>query len=278
MDQIDRQAIEDAWQALQWHARNPCDDPAGVRLKLDQKAALGLSRLLNDGQVAAPGAQPAPSEPEAQADIDWHEADLLPCPKCGSADIHRRLWMRSDSSFMAKIVCRGCGLETEDDFECSMESIVTDWNDRPRKGAPEAQGEVPAARNAELSVWYGPMPESNGKSNFTAVLHRGDLASGHTIARSEYPDRVRYYADCVRWLIGELKDRPDILAYNEDLHSGYVDHTDAARWRSLHWHWEDERDFAPGGRWWCSILCRDNPGNAGVAADAAIAAAQGGKA
>ncbi len=75
----------------------------------------------------------------------------------------------------------------------------------------------------ELNVWYGPMPESNGKTNWTASLHRkGDPVKGFTIDRSEYPDRVRYEADRMRWLIGELPDEPDILAYDENKHSGYV--------------------------------------------------------
>jgi len=68
-----------------------------------------------------------------------------------------------------------------------------------------------------LSVWYGSMPESNGKKNWTAILHRGDFMEGITIARSEYPDRVRYEADRMRHLIGELPEAPDILAYDADL-------------------------------------------------------------
>lgn len=39
---------------------------------------------------------------------------------------------------------------------------------------------------------------------------------------SEYPERVRYEADRVRHIIGELKEEPDILAYDADEHSGYV--------------------------------------------------------
>ena len=87
-----------------------------------------------------------------------------------------------------------------------------------------------AARDAgqpALTVWEGAMPESNGKSNFTAVLMRkgaelfDGISGGLTIARSEYPDRVRYEADCVRWLIGELKDEPCITGYDADKHSGY---------------------------------------------------------
>lgn len=76
----------------------------------------------------------------------------------------------------------------------------------------------------ELTVWYGAMPESNGKTNWTAILHRKGQKpwEGITIDRSEYPDRVRYEADRVRHLIGELADEPDILAYDADAHSGYV--------------------------------------------------------
>lgn len=76
----------------------------------------------------------------------------------------------------------------------------------------------------ELTVWYGSMPETNGKTNWTAMLHRKGQHpwEGITIDRSEYPDRVRYEADRMRHLIGELADEPDILAYDADAHSGYV--------------------------------------------------------
>lgn len=82
----------------------------------------------------------------------------------------------------------------------------------------------------ELAVWYGKMPESNGKSNWTAILYRkggegsfmGRLSEGITIDRSEYEDRVRYEADRMRYLIGELDQEPDMLAYDEKLRSAYV--------------------------------------------------------
>lgn len=74
----------------------------------------------------------------------------------------------------------------------------------------------------DLAVWYGKMPESNGKTNWTALLHRvGDLYNGITIDRSEYPDRVRYEADRMRYMIGELEEEPCILDYDPELHSGY---------------------------------------------------------
>ncbi|MEG5371682.1 DUF551 domain-containing protein [Enterobacter hormaechei] len=77
----------------------------------------------------------------------------------------------------------------------------------------------------ELTVWYGAMPESNGKANWTAILHRkgeGRCMNGFTIDRSEYPGRVLYAADRVRYLIGEKSERPSILDYDADAHSGYV--------------------------------------------------------
>ncbi|HAZ4812390.1 TPA: hypothetical protein J5T73_000557 [Enterobacter cloacae] len=77
----------------------------------------------------------------------------------------------------------------------------------------------------ELTVWYGSMPESNGKANWTAILHRkgeGRCMDGFTIDRSEYPGRVLYAADRVRYLIGEKSERPSVLDYDADAHSGYV--------------------------------------------------------
>lgn len=75
-----------------------------------------------------------------------------------------------------------------------------------------------------LTVWYGAMPESNGKSNFTAIVYPkgGDIVDGITLDRSEYPDRVRYEADRMRYLLGELKERPHILNYEADVCSDYL--------------------------------------------------------
>jgi hypothetical protein len=74
----------------------------------------------------------------------------------------------------------------------------------------------------KLTVWYGTMPESNGKTNYTAILHKGDVTRGITLDMSEYPDRVRYEADRMRWMIGELDKEPFILDYDADKHSGYA--------------------------------------------------------
>lgn len=82
-----------------------------------------------------------------------------------------------------------------------------------------------ADEKPELTVWYASMPETNGKANWTAILHRkgeGPCMDGFTIDRSEYPGRVLYAADRVRYLIGEKSERPSILDYDADAHSGYV--------------------------------------------------------
>ena len=84
-------------------------------------------------------------------------------------------------------------------------------------GEPSTMAVTPA--KPALSVWFGAMPESNGKANWTAIMHRGDLCEGFTIERSERHDRVRYEADRVRFLIGELAEEPDILAYDEKMFS-----------------------------------------------------------
>jgi hypothetical protein len=81
---------------------------------------------------------------------------------------------------------------------------------------------APREAQPELTVWYGSLPESNGKTNWTAILHRGDVTKGITIDMSEYPDRTRYEADRMRWMIGELADEPWVLDYDADKHSGYA--------------------------------------------------------
>lgn len=101
----------------------------------------------------------------------------------------------------------------------TMPGFDRDWAEETIK----ATGNPPA--QPELAVSYGAMPETNGKSNWTAMLHRkaeGIMGPAMTIARSEFPDRVRFEADEVRYLIGELVEQPDMLAYDMDKHSGYV--------------------------------------------------------
>lgn len=76
----------------------------------------------------------------------------------------------------------------------------------------------PETAKPELTVWFGSMPESNGKHNWTVMLgHKDDVWSGITIERTEYKDRARYEADRLRHLIGELAEAPDICAYDADL-------------------------------------------------------------
>ncbi|HHK9888547.1 TPA: DUF551 domain-containing protein [Escherichia coli] len=111
-------------------------------------------------------------------------------------------------------------MEMDDDFDSAFEhGKAVGWN---ACRAAMLQG---ADGKPELTVWYGSMPESNGKANWTAILHRkgeGRCMDGFTIDRSEYPGRVLYAADRVRYLIGEKSERPSILDYDADAHSRYV--------------------------------------------------------
>lgn len=70
----------------------------------------------------------------------------------------------------------------------------------------------------EMTVWVGTMPESNGKTNHTVILHRvgQSIMDGITIHVSEYPGRAAYEADELRYLIGELENEPCILEYDTD--------------------------------------------------------------
>ncbi len=88
----------------------------------------------------------------------------------------------------------------------------------------QAKLDVAQIKRSELVVWYGSMPETNGKENWTVILHPiGELYEGYTVARSEYPDRIRYEADRLRWLLGDNTERPDIVKVDVDKHSGYVE-------------------------------------------------------
>lgn len=88
------------------------------------------------------------------------------------------------------------------------------------------EAKVAELESGQLTVWYGAMPESNGKTNWTAILHRKSdpIYEGCciTLDQSEYPERVRYEADRVRYLIGELAEEPFILDYDANKHSGYT--------------------------------------------------------
>lgn len=108
-----------------------------------------------------------------------------------------------------------------------------------------------------LTVWYGSMPESNGKSNWTAILHRkGEcISTGITIDRSEYPDRVRYEADRMRYVIGELDKKPSILSYDGNKHSGYVHPASpATAVKSIELTYEQKQSIAHSAHFKCQQI------------------------
>lgn len=93
----------------------------------------------------------------------------------------------------------------------------------PLPAAPGSTTASPAPAQPKLKVWFGSMPESNGKRNWTVLLRRedpkglrGDIGNGICIHRSEYYDQARYSADRMRFLIGERAEHPDILEYPGD--------------------------------------------------------------
>jgi hypothetical protein len=76
-----------------------------------------------------------------------------------------------------------------------------------------------------LKVVLTSYPESNGKTNWTALLKREDPAwdglpgnsGGITLARGELWNRVAYEAERTKFLLG-LRDRePFILDYGDDI-------------------------------------------------------------
>ncbi|EMS1124405.1 DUF551 domain-containing protein [Klebsiella aerogenes] len=138
---------------------------------------------------------------------------------------------------------------------CSQDGALTNEDTKQVEPVTTANklGNSPA-----LSVWYGCMPETNGKTNWTAILYRngGCISNGITIDISEYPDRVRYEADRMRHLIGELKEEPDILKYDADAHSGYVSPREVAGNSPVipdTWIPVSERLPEEGGRYWCYV-------------------------
>lgn len=116
-------------------------------------------------------------------------------------------------------------LQRRAEYHAELEAMTPEQRAEYEAGMKEFAAMLQGADGKpELTVWYGSMPETNGKTNWTAMLHRKGQHpwEGITIERSEYPDRVRYKADRMRHLIGELSEEPDILEYDSEAHSGYV--------------------------------------------------------
>ena len=68
----------------------------------------------------------------------------------------------------------------------------------------------------KVRLWFGSMPESNGKKNYTAILYfrKSGLLSGptFTLERSEFENRVRWSADYLQWMLDGAPEgkMPDI--------------------------------------------------------------------
>lgn len=77
----------------------------------------------------------------------------------------------------------------------------------------------------ELTVRLTSYPETNGKRNWTAMFVRKDksfrglvgTSGGVIISAGEYWNRVAYYAERAKFLIGERDTEPDIMMYGNDV-------------------------------------------------------------
>ncbi len=89
-----------------------------------------------------------------------------------------------------------------------------------------ATAQTASSGGPKLGVLFDSMPESNGRSNWTVVLHRAKdsgldmFSNGVQVHRSESYGQARYQADRLRFLIGDIPDRPDILEYDSGLSEG----------------------------------------------------------
>lgn len=135
---------------------------------------------------------------------------------------------------VANVPLRRVNVESVTLSALTNERIQEIWKDTPTQGDPTGMKfAVVFARNIlnasapsqpELKVWFGSMPESNGKRNWTVLLKRkipgkvlSSLGSGICFGRSEYYDQERYRADCLRYIIGELLEPPHILNYDPEI-------------------------------------------------------------
>lgn len=87
-------------------------------------------------------------------------------------------------------------------------------------------GPAVGASQPKLKVWLTKFPESNGKTNWTALLMREEPfdglvgnGGGIQLARGELWNRVAYEAECTKYLLGLRDTEPYILDYGDDITS-----------------------------------------------------------
>ena len=203
-------------------------------------AARRALRAHNSRPQSAPAAHPSPADGTFEELLSalykkaigaWTYAAL--CSPEALAAHWPQVWQSVEAeairAYVQQLRAQPQAGKAEGCLRCAARAIAEQALDDISDDLIHAQPPSPASAQPTLTVWENSMPESNGKSNFTAILMRkgGDIVDGITIDRSEYPDRVRYEADRVRYLIGELKDRPHILDYDADKHSGYKPRAEA---------------------------------------------------
>lgn len=98
---------------------------------------------------------------------------------------------------------------------------IAEWIARIRAATPSP---AVSAGQPKLKVWLTKFPESNGKTNWTALLVREEKwdglvgnCGGISLARGELWNRVAYEAECAKYLLGQRDTEPYILDYGDDI-------------------------------------------------------------
>lgn len=102
---------------------------------------------------------------------------------------------------------------------------IPTWHGWALREAFVAGAEWQIARaQPKLKVVIMKFPESNGKTNWTALLMREESfdglignCGGISLARGELWNRVAYEAECTKYLIGLRDTEPFILDYGDDI-------------------------------------------------------------
>lgn len=210
-------------------------DKQAVHAVADLKAGYTIGHadvaILNELARSALASLEADGEAECQHDWSFGGLNKLQsqkqCVKCGRVElVAPTAPVVPDIDTIALNTARNimCDINRMEGWPGGDVQLLAHIQSRIEQACRAAMLQGKADGKPELTVWYGAMPETNGKINWTAILHRKgqQIWEGITIDQSEYPDRVRYEADRMRHLIGELPDEPDILSYDADAHSGYV--------------------------------------------------------
>lgn len=190
-------------------------------------------------------------------DIDWDEAPLKACPRCNHAHPVRQGYSRRDSAEMVRIACPGCGLAGKENFWCSMETAVTEWNALPRLAEMAAQledsaigaGEANRLRDHVLAAQKAISQAHNTyhqAEREAADRRRREQAAPNRLLdtlKDKFRERAEELAqaagECPRSHWGQFLDPDEVrvdadgLALSWDINGDYAPATFLASWEAL---------------------------------------------